>query len=334
MLRLPPFRYEPAHSVAAAVSLLAQHGSDALVVSGGTDLYANMKQRLFTPKVVVGLRPIHELAFIQYSQDEGLELGALATLTDIARSAVVQQHYPALAQAAAVISTPQLRNMGTIGGNVCLDTRCNYYNQNLDWRQALGYCMKKDGDVCRVALSSPKCVAVNSSDTAPVLQAFGARLRLAGPGGEREVSVADFYHNDGIRAWAKLPGEILTHVLVPRPKATTRSAYRKLRLRNSFDFPILGIAVAVELDDASVCTSARVVLNAVASKPMEVPAAASALVGSKLEAQALSDAADAVYAVGKPLDNTSGSIPYRKRMLRVFARRTLEACACPVPLSA
>lgn len=327
MLRLPPFRYEPADTVDAAVGLLAEHGADALVVSGGTDLYANMKQRLFTPKVLIGLRPIKDLAFIRFDASTGLELGALATLTDIAESSIVRRHYPALAQAASVISTPQLRNMGTIGGNVCLDTRCNYYNQNLDWRKALGYCMKKDGDVCRVALSSLKCVAVNSSDTAPVLWAFGSQVHLAGPRGVRGINIADFYQDDGIFAWAKQPDEIVTKIVVPPPKPNTRSAYRKLRLRNSFDFPIIGVAAAIEVDDAGICTGARVILNAVASKPVEAPLAAAALIGTDLNAEALDEAAEAAYGVGKPLDNTSGSIVYRKRMLRVFARRALAACA-------
>jgi 4-hydroxybenzoyl-CoA reductase subunit beta len=326
MHRLPPFRYEPARSVDGALALLAEHGPAALVVSGGTDLYANMKQRLFTPNVLIGLRPIADLRYIRFDERTGLELGALATLTDIAESGIVQARYPALAEAAAAISTPQLRNMGTIGGNLCLDTRCNYYNQNLDWRQALGYCMKKDGDVCRVAPSSPKCVAVNSSDTAPVLQAYGARVQLAGPHGSREIAVADFLVNDGMRAWAKRPDEIVVKIFVPAPRARTRSAYRKLRLRNSFDFPILGVAAVMELDAAGTCSSARVVLNAVAAKPVEVAAAAAALVGTHLGPDALEAAAEATYAAGKPLDNTSGSIPYRKRMLRVFARRTFEAC--------
>jgi len=161
MLRLPRFKYEPARSTGEAVALLAEHGADALPVSGGTDLYANMKQRLFTPKIVIGLRPISELHFIRYDDAGGLTLGALATLTDIADSDAVSTHYPALAHAARQISTPQLRNMGTIGGNICVDTRCNWYNQNYDWRKAIGFCMKKDGDICRVAPSSPKCVAVN-----------------------------------------------------------------------------------------------------------------------------------------------------------------------------
>jgi 4-hydroxybenzoyl-CoA reductase subunit beta len=172
---LPPFRYQPAGSAAEAASLLASHGANALVVSGGTDLYANMKQRLFTPKVLVGLRSAQDLRFVRFNEEQ-LEIGALTTLTEIVEHPFIASHFLALAQAAASISTPQLRNMGTLGGNICLDTRCNYYNQGLDWRTALGYCMKKDGDICRVAPKSRVCVAVNSSDTAPVLMAYSARL--------------------------------------------------------------------------------------------------------------------------------------------------------------
>jgi 4-hydroxybenzoyl-CoA reductase subunit beta len=327
MLRLPPFEYQPARSVDEAAMLLARYGADALPVSGGTDLYANMKQRLFTPKVLVGLRPIADLHFIAYNEVTGLTLGALATLTQVSESDVVRKYYPALAHAASVISTPQLRNAGTIGGNVCLDTRCNYYNQNLDWRKALDYCMKKDGDVCRVAPGSPKCVAINSSDTAPVLQAYGARVTLTGQAGTREVDIADFFLNDGMNAWAKRADEIVAKVTVPPPEAGARSAYRKLRLRNSFDFPILGVAAMVTLDPSGTCRSARLVLNAVAPKPMEVHEAARVLVGSRLESEAIAAAADAAFAVGRPLDNASATIPYRKRMVRVFAQRVLEDIA-------
>ncbi len=326
MLRLPPFRYHAARSVAEAVRLLDREPT-AMLVAGGTDLYANMKQRLFTPPLVVGLRSIPGLAAISYNEVTGLSIGALATLSDVAASDAVAKYYPALVEAALAISTPQLRNMGTIGGNVCLDTRCNYYNQNFDWRQALGFCMKKDGDICRVAPSSPKCVAVNSSDTAPVLWAYDGRIRLAGPAGEREVAVADFFRNDGIDAWAKRRDEIITHLLLPPPAAGTRSAYRKLRLRNSFDFPIFGAAVVVRRDEHGVCTAARLVINAVGSSPAQSDKAAQLLVGSRLEPDALDAAAEAAFAVGKPLDNTSGSIPYRKRMARVYTRRALEAVA-------
>ena len=327
MLRLPPFIYEPAHTADEAVALLAQYGSEALPFSGGTDLLANMKQRLFAPKVLVGLRPMRDLHFIRFDERAGLELGALATLTEIAESEVVRRWYPALASAAAQISTPQLRNMGTIGGNVCLDTRCNWYNQNLDWRKAIGYCMKKDGDVCRVAPSSPKCVAVNSSDCAPVLQSFNATVHLAGPEGERGMPITEFYVNDGMFAWHKQPTQIVTRLTLPPPKPGTRSSYRKLRLRNSFDFPILGVAALVQVDREGVCRAARMVLNAVAPKPVEVPDLEEILVGTRLEDEALEAGAEAAFTVGKPLDNTSATIPYRKRMLRVFARRALDDVA-------
>jgi 4-hydroxybenzoyl-CoA reductase subunit beta len=329
MMRLPPFAYKPARSVDEAIALLAEHGADALPASGGTDLYANMKQRLFTPKVVVGLRPIKDLHFIDYDTTSGLSIGALATLTDVAESPAVRTHYACLAQAAETVSTPQLRNMGTIGGNVCVDTRCNYYNQNLDWRKALGYCMKRDGDICRVAPSSPKCVAVNSSDTAPALIALAATLHLAGPAGTRQVAIADFYRDDGMFAWAKQPGEIVTKITLPPPRPHTRSAYVKLRLRNSFDFPIVGVAAMLRVDDDGICRDARVVVNAVSPRPIEVARAASALVGTRLEAAALEAAAGEAFNVARPLDNTSASIPYRKRMVRVYARRALESACRP-----
>ena len=332
MLRLPPFEYHAANTAQEAVELLARFGPDALPVSGGTDLYANMKQRLFTPKILVGLRPISDLHFIAYNEVTGLALGALATLTDVAESPVVRKYYPALAQAAAVISTPQLRNTGTIGGNICLDTRCNYYNQNLDWRKALNFCMKKDGDTCRVAPGSPKCVAVNSSDTAPVLQAFGARVHLASPSGTREVAIGDFFLDDGMQAWAKKPDEIVTKIVVPPQAAGTRSAYRKLRLRNSFDFPILGVAAVLQTDSAGRCVAAKLVLNAVSSRPVEVPEAARVLIGAALDADSIAEAAEAAFKAGRPLDNTSATIPYRKRMVRVFAQRALEDAARATPL--
>lgn len=325
MMRLPPFRYIPAHSAAEAVELLAHWGGDALPVSGGTDLYANMKQRLFTPKVLIGLRPIRDLRFISYDDRRGLSIGALTTLSDVAEHPAIRDRYAALAQAAASVSTPQLRNMGTIGGNVCVDTRCNYYNQNLDWRKALGYCMKKDGDICRVAPSSPKCVAVSSSDTAPALAAFGARITLSGPDGERDVPIDDFYRNDGINAWTKKAGEILTRITLPPQPRVVRSAYVKLRLRRSFDFPVLGVAAMLGIDDDGVCSDARVVLGAVASRPLEVPEARARLIGTRLGPDVIQAASDAAFVAGKPLDNTSASIPYRKRMVNVFARRALEA---------
>ncbi|MHB8462099.1 MAG: FAD binding domain-containing protein [Vulcanimicrobiaceae bacterium] len=324
MLRLPSFTFEPAHSVSHAVELLALHGADAVPVSGGTDLYANMKMGLLAPKVLVGLRSIKALRAMTYDEENGLCIGALCSLNDVAANESVLTHYPALAYAASLVATPEIRNMGSIGGNLLLDTRCNYFNQHADWRKALGYCLKRGGDICRVAEHSTTCLAVNSSDTAPVLHSFDASIHLAGPTGERIVPIGAFYRNDGRNAIAKLPSEIVTKISIPPPGPLTRSSYRKLRLRNSFDFPLLGIAVMVRLDEAGICRKANIVLNAVAPRPVDVPEAAQRLIDTRLDEDAISEAAEIVFKIGKPLDNTSTSLLYRKRMLRVFARRALE----------
>lgn len=330
MLRLPAFTYEGAATIAQAVDLLARYGPDALPVSGGTDLYANMKQRLFTPKVLVGLRSIPQMRFISYDETNGLEIGALTTLRTIAEHAIVNTHYRALARSASLVSTPQLRSMGTIGGNVCLDTRCSFYNQDAGWREALGYCMKKGGEICRVAPGSSRCLAVNSSDLVPVLHAFDATIHLAGIAGNRTVEIAKFYRDDGRCALAIAPGEIVTKITIPPARSHTRSAYRKLRLRESFDFPLLGIAAVLRLDDEGICRDARLVLSAVGPRPLDVVGAQAVLIASRLEPAAIEAAADQAFVLGKPMENVSTSLLYRKRMLRIFARRTLEDAASQV----
>ena len=330
MLRLPAFEFRPVRSVEDAAALLSEYGSDALPVAGGTDLYVNMKLGLFTPGVVVGLRSIAELRRIHFDPAHGLRLGALSPLDSIARDPAVSLHYPALATAAAMVGTPEIRSMGTIGGNLCLETRCTYYNQSADWRKALGYCLKRDGDLCRVALHSPTCKAINASDTAPVMLAYDARISLVGPHGARSVAAREFFRNDGAHATVRRSDEILTEIHLPPPGRGARSSYRKLRLRNAFDFPLLGVAVAVATDEAGTCTQARILLNAVGSAPIEVEAAGALLLGSRFAAETLADAAEEVFRAGKPLENANASLLYRKRMLRVLAQRALEDVAAPL----
>src|SRR6267142_3871004 len=233
MMRLPPFTYLAPVSVVDAVKLIADHGPEAMLVAGGTDLYPNMKRRQFEPTVLVGLRGIRDLAGVRQPGAGAFAIGAGTTLTAVARHPEVRVRYAALATAAGLVSSPQLRNMGTLGGNVCVDTRCNYYNQSHAWRKAVGFCMKKDGDICLVAPGSPRCWAVSSSDTAPVLWSLGARERLVGPGGERTIPLAALYRDDGIEYLAKRPDEILAEILLP-PRDGWRSIYLKLRRRGSF----------------------------------------------------------------------------------------------------
>ncbi|MBI4561343.1 MAG: FAD binding domain-containing protein, partial [Candidatus Rokubacteria bacterium] len=231
----------------------------------------------------------------------------------------------ALATAAGLVSTPQLRNVGTIGGNICVDTRCNYYNQSYQWRKAIGFCMKKDGEICLVAPGSSRCWAVSSSDTAPVLWSLGARVRLVGPKDERVIPIEALYRDDGIEYLTKAPEEVLAEILLP-PVDGLRSAYLKLRRRGSFDFPVLGVAVALYMDDGVVKT-ARIVLGAVASQPREAADAAALLGGQRLTPELIERVAGVAAKPSKPLDNTDFTHPYRKKMTRVFVSRALRRLA-------
>ena len=325
MMRLPPFTYLPAVSVADAAKLMAEHGPAAMLVAGGTDLYPNMKRRQCEPSVLVGLRGIRELGSVRGTARDGMTIGSGTTLTAVSRHAEVARHYPALATAAGLVSTPQLRNMGTLGGNVCVDTRCNYYNQSYQWRKAVNFCMKKDGEICLVAPGSPRCWAVSSSDTAPVLWSLDASVRLVGPAGERAIPISALYRDDGIEYLAKRPDEVLAEILLP-PADGVRSAYLKLRRRGSFDFPVLGVAVALAMDGERVAR-ARIVLGAVASQPREAAEAAELLAGERLTAELIERVADRAARPSRPLDNTDLTHPYRKRMTRVYVARALRALA-------
>jgi len=296
-----------------------------MLVAAGTDLYPNLKRRQFEPKVLVGLSGIRELDGVRGSADAGFVIGALTTLGRVAEHPGLRAAFPALGTAAGLVSSPQLRNMGTIGGNVCVDTRCNYYNQTQQWRKAIGFCLKKDGDICLVAPGSPRCWAVSSSDTAPVLWSLGATARLCGPEGERLVPVAALFQDDGIAYLAKRPDEILTELRLP-PAAGTRCAYLKLRRRGSFDFPVLGVAVALQME-GGVVRAATIVLGAVASQPREAPAAAALLAGQRLTPELIAAVAVAAARPSKPLDNTDFTHPYRKQMTRIFVARALRRLA-------
>jgi 4-hydroxybenzoyl-CoA reductase subunit beta len=333
MLRLPRFRMLRPRTYREAAQLLRENGAGELdrsrgtpslrvmLLAGGTDLFPNMKRRQFAPGVLVSLASVRDAAVIH--ENGRLDIGAGATLTAVASDTRIRGRYTALALAAESVSTPQLRNMGTIGGNICLDTRCNWYDQSLFWRTAEGFCMKTNPDVvCRVATSSPRCLAVASADTVPALMALGATVHFADADGERSIPLAELYREDGINAWTMRQDEVLTRVTLPRDEGW-RSTYLKLRDRGSFDFPIAAVAAAVRWHDGRVA-DARVAITALASRPLLVEAAGSALVGSRLEDEAIAAAADAVHKAARPMDNTSGTISQRKRAARVFTERALR----------
>ncbi len=324
MLRLPPFRYLAPNSIDLAANMLAQEGEQAMLVAGGTDLYPNMKRRQFTPQVLIGLHGIAALKHISGSPERGMRIGAGVTLAALANHPVILERYTALATAAGSVSTPQLRNMGTIGGNVLLDTRCNYYNQTEFWRNSINYCMKKDGDVCLVAPGSPRCWAISSADTAPVLVSLDAQVRLANARGERVIPIRELFRDDGMRPYTRADDEILSEIMLP-PAGDWRSVYLKLRRRGSFDFPILGVAATLRFAEDGTVADAHLTLGAVASHPVEAIEAAKLLLGQQLTPELIAQVATLASKRSKPLDNADLTINYRKQVTPVYIRRALAS---------
>jgi len=311
LLRLPRFRYLRPKTSREAAHMARELGSTAMFVAGGTDLYPKLKRRQFEVEALIGLDFLDRRVTNE-------TIGAGATLADVASHAGVPRGY---GQAAGLVSSPPLRNAGTAGGNLCVDTRCNYYDMTYEWRKAIGFCIKKDGDICLVAPSSPRCWAVSSSDTAPMAIALDGIVSLTGPDGERELPVAALYRDDGIDYMAKQPSEVVTSLTLPADPRT-RTAYVKLRRRGSIDFPIAGAAVAVQLDGDEV-VGCRIVLSAVASHPLEATAAEEFLKGKRVQADTIREAADIAAKPAKPLDNADLSHFWRKRMVRVVVEQAL-----------
>ncbi len=310
--------------------MLAEFGNEAALMGGGTDLLVNIKHRLTTPKHVIGIRRLAEMGSIEQTTDEdpgGLTIGGAVTLRQIERHPLILSRYPSLAHAAQLVSTPQVRAVATIGGNVCLDVRCNYYNQSYDWRKGIGFCMKKDSPICRVAPGGDRCWAVSSADTVPVLIALGADVAISGPDGIRRVPVEVLYQDDGLTPLTLHFGEIVTAVHLPAPRGACM--YQKFRIRQSFDFPLVGVAAWVHRDQSGTVLDSRIVMTAVASYPERATNAEQVLRGQKLDSGAIEAAGETVYRQAKPMDNTAGTIFHRKRMARVLAERALRQIALP-----
>ncbi|MAB81084.1 MAG: 4-hydroxybenzoyl-CoA reductase subunit beta [Planctomycetes bacterium] len=328
MLRLPKFQVAAPDSVAEAVALLEQHGEDALVIAGGTDLVPNMKHELFTPELVVSLANIRKLRGIKQAEEGGLTIGAMSTLSDVAASEQVRDGAPALAQAASLVAGPQLRQMGTLGGNVMLDTRCQWYNQTYFWRDALGFCLKKDGTLCHVVAGGNKCVAAASNDTAPALMTLAATLVFEGTGGQREIPIHELFLADGIYN-KKVRGEILTAVRIPALAPGHRGAYGKLRERGSIDFPLFGVAARLDVAADETVAYASLAAVALQARPVLLKRSAESLLGLRPGTRdferGVDEAAELAYRQCRPLDNVPGDSDWRHEMVPVYVRRTLLA---------
>ena len=302
--------------------MAADLGPRAMFVAGGTDLFPKLKRRQFEVDALISLDFLPRHAR-RGSGETVIDAGV--TLAAAAVDAHLNEEFRGYAQAAGLVSSPPIRNAGTIGGNLCVDTRCNYYDMTYEWRKAVGFCIKKDGVICLVAPSSPRCWAVSSSDTAPMAIALEGLVTLAGPDGDRELPVAALYQDDGIDYMAKQPSEVVTGLRLPAADGT-RSAYVKLRRRGSIDFPIAGAAVALRVD-GDIVSHCRIVLSAVASHPLEARAADEFLTGKTLDEETVRQAAELAAKPAKPLDNADLTHFWRKRMVRVVVEEALMKAA-------
>jgi 4-hydroxybenzoyl-CoA reductase subunit beta len=331
MLRLPTFKFLRPRTLAEAAAILsgegAGEGETVRLVAGGTDLWPNMKRRHQKAATVVSLMGIPGLAGIE--TNDGIEIGATTLLDDIERHRVIRERFPAFAAAVQSISSPPLRNMGTLGGNLCVDTRCTYYNQTEDWRRAIDYCMKEEGTICWVATSSPRCWAHTASDSAPMACALGAKVKLVSTAGERLIPVEDLYRDDGIHYLAKRPEEILTSLHLPAEAAADRcrTAFWKLRRRGSIDFAVLSVAAAVWIAPDEVVTQARIYLGAVASYPLPALEASGFLVGKPLTEETIAEAARLARKVATPMDNTDFQTQWRGVMVQRYTEAALREVA-------
>jgi 4-hydroxybenzoyl-CoA reductase subunit beta len=325
MLTLPLFEWVAPRTVDELLAHLSSRASESLIVAGGTDAVPNLKHRLHEPRAVVHIGGIRELSFVR-SEADGLHLGALVTLAAIARHAEIRRDFPSLAKAAGLVAGPQLRNMGTIGGNLCLDTRCTYYNQTYFWREALGFCLKKSGTVCHVVPTGKRCVAAHSSDLAPVLISLGAEVEIANASGRRTIKVDEFFVADGIHNNVLAPGDVVTRIFVPARSRGARCGYQKLRPRASIDFPMLSIAFAARMNGAT-CEDARLVVSAIAARPRVISGVEAVVRGKPLDESAAESLAQAAYKQCHPLINIPYDRDYRQEMVPVFVRRAVREAA-------
>lgn len=325
MRPLPKFDYHEPGSLKEASALLA--GSDGLgmIIGGGTDLVPSMRQGLFTPAAVISLQAVSGLDRISWD-DEGLHIGPQVKLHDLERDAEVARLFPIVTEAAHAVAAPHLRRMATVAGNLCLDTRCWYYNQYEDWQACDDPCLRLGGEFCKAVPRARKCFATFSADLAPALVALGARITLISAQGERTIALADFYSGDGAAPHVKEADEIVSGILVPADKAGLRGAYRKFRLRHAIDYPIAGVAVTFHLEEGTgICREPRIVLTGVATAPVVVKQACELLDGKVLDDALIGEAAGIARKVGMPVANTSGTREHRRLMIDELTRQAFEA---------
>jgi len=327
-MRLPKFEHAYPLKIEEVSLLLEKYGPKASILAGGTDLLVACKLRIIKPSLLISLQGIEELKGIVFNEREGLKIGAMTNLSEIRFHPFICEHYPALSQAARSVGTPQLQEMGTLGGNLCLNTRCIYYNQSESWRKVRAQCLKMDGDVCHVVTKGKKCYAVFSGDMAPALISLNAKVRLVKNLEDRLIPLSHLYTGDGKEPIAIKRGELLKEIIIPSPMKRQSSTYLKYRMRGAIDFPLVGVAVQMVSDENGICTDCRIVLTGVDSTPIDVSEARELLRGKAIDVETVNQASKKAVENAHPVSNTSCSTPaYRRKMVGILTREALISLA-------
>ncbi len=321
-MRLPKFECLYPKTLDEACAFLAEHKGEARIITGGTDIIVAMKQRRANPRYLVNLKSIYDLSIISYDQVKGLSIGALATLDDIANSDEIRELYPSLSQAASRVASPQIRNAGTIGGNVALDSRCWYYNQSEFWRSTRPPCFKTGGDVCYVVKGGKQCYSLISADTVPALITLDASVELVSKAGSRVIPVEKLYTGIGQNPNVIQPDEILTRVIVPAP--TRKGVYLKHAYRGAIDFPLVGVAVSLSLDGGNTIKDIRLAVGAATPAPIRAVKAEQVLAGKALNDDSLAEAAQVATKEVIPIVHIYAPVAYKRKMVEVLTKRAVK----------
>jgi 4-hydroxybenzoyl-CoA reductase subunit beta len=323
-MELPEFELVQPHSLQEACGILGKHKGKAMLLAGGTALLVALRYRLCKPAVIIGLKGLTALDYVSRNDSGGLVIGSMATLATLEKSSSVLNDCPPLAQAIRLLATPSVRNKATIGGNLCLDTRCIFYNQSEFWRSGQKSCFKLGGTVCHAVEKGRRCQGVYQGDLAPVLIVLGAELKIISSKGERTIPLAEFFTGRGEKPNVLKPNELLAEVRIPSLADGAACAYEKLRVRNGMDFPMAGVAVMVKRNRSGIIERAKIVLGAVRSSPTEVPKAAGLLEGNKLTDDVLQRVSREAMDGVQPVGNLAMNAGYRRKMVGVLVTRALR----------
>lgn len=323
MLKLPKIEYYRPTSVDEALHFLTERKGLSKVVAGGTDLLVSLKHKLFKPTFLVDIKQLSELHRVDYDEKKGLTIGSLTTLREISTSPLINEKYPVLAKASECIGSTQIRYMGTVGGNICLNTRCWFYNIPLFARQSREPCVKNGGDVCHVVKAKKECFSVYSGDMAAILICLNAKINIVNPQHEKNILLKDFFTGNGMDPNILNDDELVTKIQIRPITGRWGAIYSKLRLRQEVDFPILGVAAYIHLED-DICSECKIILNAVSSSPIEVKEAENVFEKKRISGSMVEEVVEAAYQISHPVSNTAGSPSYRRKMVRVYVKEAIE----------